>query len=110
MAPVTQQGFIPSNISVTIAASSNAKITHLTLTTQNTEYSLGLTSGLKQLKIRNGSIAAVKITFTSGESGTKYFTIPGLNTLSLVDLSFDSKTLYAQSPANNITIEIMELY
>lgn len=110
MSPVTQQGFIPSNISVTIAASSNVKITHLTLITSNTEYSLALQTDLKQLKIRNGSIVAVKIAFVSGESGTKYFTIPGLNTLSLSDLSFSSKTLYAQSAANNTTIEIMELY
>ena len=107
--PVTQQGFIPSSVSVTIAASTSVKITHLALTTQDTEYSLGLTSNLKQLKIKNGNIASVKIAFTSGESGTKYFTIPGLNTLNLSDLDFTTKTLYAQCTESNKVIEILEL-
>jgi len=108
--PVTQQGFIPSSVSVTISASTNAKITHLSLTTQNTEYNLGLTANLKQLKINNITLSTVKVAFNVGESSNKYFTIPGLCSLSLSDLDFSSKTLYAQSNTAGTTIEVLELY
>lgn len=110
MSPNAQQGFIPSSVSVTVAASQNAKVTNVTLTLQNTEYSHPLTSNLKQCIIKARGFAKLQISFTSGDSGTKFLTIPNGTSLSLNDLDFTSKTLYLQSDTSSVVVEILELY
>lgn len=106
---ISQPTFKPTQVSVDIINSENALITNLSLSTINTEFSHALQAGLKGLIIRNRDRADTKITFTSGESGTKYLTLKGGSVLSLNDLDFSSKTIYAQSDTISV-LEIMELY
>lgn len=96
--------------SISIVGSQSTKITNLSLANSGTEYSHSLTANLKQLIIRSRGIAKLQISFTNGESGTKYITIPKGSNLSLIDLDFISKTLYLQSDTNSTTVEILELY
>ena len=111
MSPITQQGFIPSaDLNVTLSASTTPKITNLELTDANTEYSHALTTNLKQCIIKARGFAKLQISFTSGDSGTKFLTIPNGTSLSLNDLDFTGKTLYLQSDTSSVIVEILELY
>lgn len=92
-----------------LAAATSEKITNLALTSANTEFSLALQANLKQLIIRNRSMAVTKFAFTATESGTKFITISRGAVATIDKIDFTSKTLYVQ--ANIIsTLEILELY
>lgn len=106
--PISQPTFKPGQITVS-GASSNL-ITNLLLTTANTEYSHVLQSGVRQIYIRSRNNSELKISFTLGESGTKYLTIPKFNSFHVNDISFSGVTLYLQASANNEVVEIFELY
>ena len=95
--------------SVTVQGSTQHKITNKVIATPNSEVSHALSSNLKGLIVRARDIADTKISFTSGESGTKYVTIPKRAALELNDLSFASETLYLQTSIAT-TVEILELY
>lgn len=107
---ITQQGFIPSSVSVTLSAAQNSKITNLAIATANTEHSLALTSNLKSVIIKARGATVLKYSFVLGESGSKYITIPVFNTREMTGLDFTGKTLYIQSTVAPIVVEIEELY
>ena len=73
----------------------------------NTEFSQLLADGVKKITIRNRGNADLKLSFTSGESGTKYFTISGNASYSEENVSLTSTTLYMQTPGVSQTIEIL---
>lgn len=105
-----QQPTFQPILNVDIVNSSDAKITNLNLILADTEYSLALVNGLKELRIKCREYADLKYSFVSGESATKYFTIWRGVCDNLTDLDFNTKTLYIQSSKANVTIEVMELY
>jgi len=105
--PIGSQGFVPRDI--TVQGAQNVKITNYNIAAADTEYSVALTSNLKDAIIRNRDISVTKVSFTSGESGTTYFTIPKGCTLQLSDLDFTGKTIYFQA-SDISTLEIMEFY
>jgi len=107
--PIGGQGFVPKDVSATIEGATNQKITNLSLGVANTEYSHALQGGLKGLMVKSRGNSVVKISFTSGTSGTNYITIPKGAVLFLDDLTFSGITLYAQSNVIEI-VEILELY
>lgn len=84
-------------------------ITNFSVGSIGTEYSHSLTNGLKQVIIRSRIGANIQFSFTSGESGTKYITIPKGSTLHIEGLTFSGKTLYFQTDKVGI-VEILELY
>lgn len=105
--PISSPTFKPSG-SVTVEGATSSEITNLSLAVADTEYSHNLNDGLKQIIIRNRNNYSTRIAFVSGETATKYFTIPQGCTLTISDLSFSSTILYARSPGIS-TLEIIEL-
>lgn len=99
-----------TGISFNLERPTNTKITNLTLTLANTEYSHVLQNKLRQLIIRSREDARLQIAFVSGESSTKFFTVRGGNALILADVDFNGETLYLQANKTNSTVEILELY
>jgi hypothetical protein len=106
--PNPQPSFKPGEIAISGATSE--KISNIEITAADTEQSLALSAGLKKIMIRVREKAALKISFTIAESGTKFVTIPPGCTLVLDDLQFSGKTLYYQSPTVGVTVEILELF
>lgn len=92
-------------------STSTINIINKTIASSATEESQALVSGTKQLEIRVRSPknAILQISFVSGESGTKFMTIPARNSFSLKDINLQSETLYVQSNENNTVVEIVEI-
>ena len=106
--PISTPTFKPRTTTSVVGATTST-ITNKSLPIANTEYSHILQADLKQIIIKVRGLADLKFTLVSGESSTKYFTIPKGNSLSLDNLSIASGTLYLQSPTASVTIEILEL-
>lgn len=100
---ITQPTFRP----LVRSGASSIEITNLSVGT--TEVSHALQSTLRSLVIRSRDKAELYIAFVSGETTTKYLTIPKGCTLTLTDLEFDSKTLYIRADQSN-DVEIVETY
>ena len=83
-------------------------IYNVATTTADTEVSQVLSANTKQLLIQNRGRGRVQFSFTSGQSGTNYITIPPGASLTLTDLNISSGTLYLQSNKANQTIEVLE--
>ena len=90
----------------TIEASTGAEIFNFSILLPNTEYSLVLPSTTKQfhMRIREGN-APLKFTFTSTESGIKYFTMPRGNSFTSTAIT-SSLTIYFQS-TSACTLEVL---
>jgi len=75
----------------------------------NTEFSQVLSAGTKQLLIRVRGTAKLQYTFTTGESGSKFITIPRSNTRHISSLDLPSgATIYMQVDKASQTVEIEE--
>jgi hypothetical protein len=95
---------------VTLVGASNIRITNVNAPTANTEVSLALSSGLKEITIRSRLISTVKIAFVSGESGTKYITLLPGATFSQGGLTLTGATIYMQTDIASNTIEVLEFF
>lgn len=95
---------------VTLTGAQNIKITNLDAPSANNEVSLLLSTGLKEITIRSRLKATMKLAFVSGESGTKYITVPKNANYSQGRLSLSSTTLYVQTNISSNTIEVIEYY
>ena len=82
-------------------------IYNVDMPTANTEYSQVLPSGTKKvlIKLRSGS-SLLKLSYTNGESGTKYITIPVGSSKFLEGVWLSNITLYFQSPDASQIAEI----
>ena len=98
-----------SGTAQTVLGAQSVAITNYNIAIASTEYSHSLQSNLKQLIIKPRGDARLQVSFASGESGTKYVTIPKGAVLNMSDLTFSGKTLYMQANKTGI-VEIMELY
>ena len=107
MSNVTQTS--TQNITATLGGATNIEITNFAITTINSEVSHNLKTNLKELIVRAREAANIKLSFVSGESGTKYLTVFKGTALSLSNISFTAKVLYFQSDKVG-TVEIVELY
>lgn len=88
----------------------DVKITNLTLTLANTEYSHSLVQSCKSIEIAARGNSKLKISFISGQSGVVYKTIPKNTSYELSIFNFSSKTLYIQSDISGDIVEIVELF
>ena len=80
---------------VTPTASTNHKIYNkLSHTVSEQEFSQALTNGTKQLIIRTRESYDLKFSFVSGESKTKYITIPKNATYKVENVDLQNKVLY----------------
>lgn len=78
----------------------------MTLTSMNTEYSVSLGQYVKKFLLQGRGTDDIKIAFEVGKSGTEYFTLKG-SSVYFEDFVHGPITLYMQSPANNVVIEIV---
>lgn len=76
--------------------------------TANTEFSQALGSSVKQLMIRCREASTIQFSLVSGESGTKFITIPKNSTYKAIELNLSSATLYMQVDAASRNVEIEE--
>lgn len=84
-----------------------SRIYNLTLTNADTEYSQALPENTFKVMIKaRSTTAAMKLSYTSGESGTTYFTIPAGQTYWDDNIN-TSQTVYLQSPTAGTVAEIM---
>lgn len=91
----------------TVEAGSNPVVYNVSVTLANTEYSQVLTGGTKAFTIKNRESGPLKLSFSNGESGTVYVTIPPYCSLEQDGLNF-SGSLYFQSTKPNQLVEIIE--
>ena len=93
---------------VTLAGSTTQTIYNLSCPLANTEYSQALSADVTQLTIRVRGSATAQYTFTSGQSGTNFITIPRGTTRTIGALRLTSSTLYIQTDKANQVVEIEE--
>lgn len=87
---------------------SSPTITNLTLTTANEEYAIPLPTGSRRftLKLRSGGL--LKLSYTTGASGTTYFTIfPGSVMTEEALAPSTNYVLYVQSPQSGAVVELV---
>ena len=102
---------VGSTVSKTQSVSSNVtkEIFNITIAAADIEQSQLLSSGtILGYLIRTRGNGELKISHTSGESGTKYVTIPGRATY-VDDHRYSNLTIYFQSPTVSEIVEI-EIY
>lgn len=92
-----------------LAAADNVtkKIYNETIASANVEQSLALDAQIfgYMIKVR-GSSAELKLSHVSGESGTKYLTIPK-TAVHTDEHSYQNLTLYFQSPGAGAVVEVV---
>lgn len=93
---------------VGINGATTATVYNVSAAIANTEYSQALSNGTKQYSIRVRGMAKLQYTFTVGESGTKFLTVPQGCTHSVDMLTLTGKTIYFQVDKNTQVVEILE--
>ena len=106
---IATQTFTPVSGTIIVSGATDVKITNFPVLVANTEYSHALTTGLKQLTIKNRDRSTTKIAFISGDSLLNYITIYPGAVFSVGDLTFSGKILYFNCSVVS-TLEIVELY
>jgi len=104
---VEQSSLVSSVDSVAVVNAVSPTIYNLTLTNANTEYSQTLPSNTTKYVIQCRSDDDIKMSFTSGESGTKYITIHGGQSYWEDLIKPSSLTLYFQSSTAGVVVEII---
>lgn len=99
---------IPVESSESIAA--NIGVNNLSMPTANTEYSLALESGIRQLTVRSRITSTMKIAFVSGETTTNFITLEPGAVLVLDKMKLTGKTIYISSNVDSNTAEIIQQY
>lgn len=97
----------PIPVTDTNDVSTTPKIYNVAVATANTETSQTLSVGIKKFTIFVRGLATLKLSFTSGQSGTNYITVPAGSAYHADELKF-SGTLYFQTTKDTQTVEITE--
>lgn len=91
----------------TLESGSTPTIYNVSVPLANTEVSQALSAETKKFSIRVRGVAKLKISYTSGQSGTNYWTVfPG--TVYMEDMLNFSGSLYFQTNLPAMTVEIVE--
>ena len=85
---------------------SRPTIANTAMATADTEYSYTIPDNAKRIEFKLRALnALLKYSFTSGESGTTYITVPYGDTVVIEDAKLGGKILYVQSPTASQTLE-----
>lgn len=112
MSPIGNPVYPPSSSAVSIQGATSEKISIITATLANTEYSLALQTDLKQLRIKARNNASLRMAFVAGDTnnGSPYWTISRGCCENIDAISFTGKTLYIRANIALTEVEVMELY
>jgi hypothetical protein len=83
-------------------------VLNISIPTANVEQSVALNPKVKQVLLRLRERGIVKIAFSSGESGTTFFTIPPGVTMNLDKVNLASTTIYFQCNVGSTNLEILQ--
>lgn len=97
------------NSSLASVPITDIKISTLTLTLANTEYSLALSQSCKGLEITARGNSKLKVSFVMGDTSLLYKTIPKHTSWEINSFNFIGKTLYIQGDLAGEIVEIVEL-
>lgn len=87
------------------------KISNTTLTNAGTEYAIAFDyPHFSSFTIQCRTVADLQMAFTSGDSGVKYFTIPGGSAYSFDVGSAGISNIYVQSPIAGVVVEVLTYY
>ena len=110
--PASEEG-LTAILNAITASTSGVKTTitvaNVAMANANTEYNYALPANTKGFVIKlRAQSALLKLSFTSGQSGTTYVTIPQNDRYNSFDynVDLDSKTIYFQSPSASQIAEI----
>ena len=73
----------------------------------NTEYAYAFPDNTRRFMIQNRNVGIIKLSYTSGESGTNYFSLSGGVVYSERNIETTTITLYLQSPSANQLLEVI---
>ena len=82
-------------------------IYNLELTDANTEYSQALPANTVKYALQCRSADDIKLSFTAGESGSKYITVHSGKSFSDVIVSGSPPTLYLQAETAGVVVEVV---
>lgn len=101
-------GGIPLEVDITGSGIQNPQILNVALPTADTEVEYVLPANCKQfyIKLRDPS-AQMKLSYTSGQSGTTYLTVSRGNWYSEDGINATTTTLYIQSSTSGQVAEIV---
>ena len=94
-------------LSADVIASGSPAIAVISMVAANTEYSVSLPAGCRQFQIKLRSNAVLKFSYTSGASGTIYYTVPRNCFYAESDLKLSTTTLYFQSAVAAQELEVL---
>jgi len=84
------------------------EIANVAMATASTEYSYAIPKGTEKITFKLRDPAnALQFCFVTGETATKYMTIPAGSSFTVEGLKFHDKTLYFEAPANTQVLEVM---
>ncbi|MGV8130853.1 MAG: hypothetical protein ACP5N7_02005 [Candidatus Pacearchaeota archaeon] len=112
MSPIGSPVYPPLSTTVSLQGAQEIKISIVTTTNANQEYSLALQANLKQLRIKARNNANIRIAFNSGDTDDDgpYWTINKGCCDNIDAISFTGKNLYIRTNIAMTEIEVMELY
>lgn len=90
-------------------SNTTAQVTNFTIALANTEYSIALPLNCKRFVLKCRTSFPIKLAYSSGTSGTTFFTIPASTTY--VDESYYSnQTIYFQSAQSGVILELITFF
>lgn len=102
--------FLVSPFTYAQSSSMKAIVNTVTMTDADTEYSWAIPNGAGSFTVQCRNGYDIKICFTSGESGTTYFTIKTGSAYYETNVSSYGNTLYFQCAAAGQVLEIVYWY
>lgn len=94
--------------SVSIVGATTATIYNVNCAVAGNEYFQILANGTVRFSVRSRKNGKLQISFTSGETGINFFTIPAGCVWAEDGLSLTGRTLYFQSNIDNDVVEILQ--
>lgn len=97
-----------NNIQVVPSGSTNPTVQNITMTTAGTEYTATLPTGTTQFEIRSRLYGKLQFSYTNGQSGTIYRTLPQGCAYSEAGLLLTAPlAVYVQSSKDNDVLEVV---
>lgn len=97
-----------NNIQVSPSGSTNPTVQNIAMATAGTEYSAVLPTGTTQFEIRSRLYGKLQFSYTSGQSGTVYRTLPQGCAYSEAGLLLSAPLdIYVQSTKDNDVLEVV---